>query len=599
MTHAHEMPFGAELRADGTVRFRLWAPSHRTVSIVIGDGRALAMRSAGDGWHELVTEAGAGTRYRFVLPDGLEVPDPASRQQAGDVHGASVVTQPGAYAWRDSGWAGRPWQEAVVYELHIGTFTAEGTFRAAIDKLPHLIDLGVTAIEIMPVAAFPGRRNWGYDGVLPFAPANAYGTPDDLKALIDAAHAASLMVLLDVVYNHFGPEGAYIHVIAPEAFTERHHTPWGAAIDTRVGPVREFFIHNALYWIEEFHFDGLRLDAVHAILDDAPTSLLTELATRVRRLAPHRHIHLILENEDNTASLLVRDGGWPRYYTAQWNDDVHHALHVAATGESDGYYADYVGNTDRLGRALAEGFSFQGEAMTYSDKPRGEPSAALPPAAFVAFIQNHDQVGNRAFGERLAAIAPAAAVRAVAAVYLLLPQVPMLFMGEEWAATQPFLFFCDFGHDLSDAVRDGRRAEFARFARFKDPAARQRIPDPMAEKTFLASKLDWSDRARAPHAEWLAWYARVLAIRKAEIVPLIADIDHGGRYGIIGDGAVSVVWSLADGRELALSANLSAAPVAGFPAAHGRVLFSQGTTGPDGAFGPYSVRWSIGATVAR
>ncbi len=493
MASAHEMPFGAELKADGTVRFRLWAPAHETVRVELdGGAESHAMRPCGGGWHELVTtEAHAGTRYRFVLPDGLRVPDPASRQQAEDVHGASVVVAPAAYVWRDGSWVGRPWEEAVIYEMHIGTFTAEGTFHHAIDRLGHLVELGVTAIEIMPVGDFPGRRNWGYDGVLPFAPANAYGRPDDLKALVDAAHAAGLMVLLDVVYNHFGPEGAYIHAIAPQAFTKRHHTPWGAAIDTHVGPIREFFIHNALYWIEEFHFDGLRLDAVHAIVDDAPKPLLNELAERIRGSTPRRHIHLILENENNQASLLIRAGARPQLYTAQWNDDVHHVLHVAATGEAAGYYADYVGDTDRLGRALAEGFAFQGEVMSYRGDARGEPSANLPPAAFVAFIQNHDQVGNRAFGDRLSAIAPAAAVRAVAATYLLLPQVPMLFMGEEWAARQPFLFFCDFGAELADAVRDGRRAEFARFPEFEESchAAAYSRPDGGRDLPGLQARL--------------------------------------------------------------------------------------------------------------
>ncbi len=600
MASAHEMPFGAELRVDGAVRFRLWAPSRETVHVELdGDGGSHAMRAAEDGWHELVTAAArAGTRYRFIMPDGMRVPDPASRQQAEDVHGASLVVDPAAYNWRDTGWTGRPWEEAVVYEMHIGTFTPEGTFRAAIGRLNHLVDLGVTAIEIMPVGAFPGRRNWGYDGVLPYAPANAYGHPDDLKALVDAAHAAGLMALLDVVYNHFGPEGAYIHVIAPQAFTERHHTPWGAAIDTRVGAVRAFFIHNALYWIEEFHFDGLRLDAVHTILDDGPRHLLDELAEGVQRLGLQRPVHLVLENEDNRASLLVRDGGRPRLYTAQWNDDVHHALHVAATGESDGYYHDYCGDTDRLGRALAEGFSFQGEPMSYRAAPRGEPSGALPPSAFVCFIQNHDQVGNRAFGERLSAIAPAAAVRAAAATYLLLPQVPMLFMGEEWAAAQPFLFFCDFGADLADAVRAGRRAEFAGFPQFRDPAMRERIPDPMAEATFLACKLDWDDIADDRHAAWLAWYAHMLAIRRAEIVPLLRSIDRGGQYEAIGDAAVSVRWSTADGRGLALDANLSAIAVDGFPPPQGRIVLSEGTIGANGTFGSYSVRWSIRDKIA-
>jgi malto-oligosyltrehalose trehalohydrolase len=601
MPSAHEMPFGAELKADGTVRFRLWAPSHETILLELDDrAQSHAMHPGDDGWHDLVTsEARAGTRYRFVLSDGLRVPDPASRQQAEDVHGASLVVDPAAYVWRDDTWTGRQWQEAVIYELHIGTFTPEGTFREAIGKLGHLADLGVTAIEIMPVAAFPGLWNWGYDGVLPFAPANAYGSPEDLKALVDAAHAAGFMVLLDVVYNHFGPEGAYIHVIAPQAFTERDHTPWGAAIDMQVAPVREFFIHNALFWIEEFHFDGLRLDAVHAILDDGPRHLLNELAERVNRLDLRRPVHLILENEDNEASLLVRGGARPRLFTAQWNDDVHHALHVAATGEADGYYADYCGDTGKLARALAEGFSFQGEVMSYRGGPRGEPSTALPPLAFVSFIQNHDQVGNRAFGERLTAISSAPAVRAAAAVYLLLPQVPMLFMGEEWAAPQPFLFFCDFGAALADAVRDGRRAEFARFPQFRDPAKRQRIPDPMAEATFLSSKLDWSDVGREPHADWLAWYRRALAIRKAEVLPLLSHINHGGRYEIVGEAAVSVRWSITDGRELALAANLSAAPVEGFPTAKGRVLFSEGSTAANGVFGAHSVRWSIRGSMDR
>ena len=506
-TRTHHMPFGAELQADGRVRFRLWAPPHREVQIEL-DGETVAMQPVGEGWHELVTDrARAGTRYRFVLPDGLRVPDPASRYQPEDVHGPSEVVDPTAYAWRDAGWSGRPWQEAVVYELHIGAFTPEGTFRAAIGKLDHLVALGVTAIEIMPIGDFPGRRNWGYDGVLPYAPDSSYGRPEDLKALVEAAHARGLMVLLDVVYNHFGPEGAYIHPIAPQTFTDRHKTPWGAAINfdgPDSGPVREFVIHNALYWIEEFHLDGLRLDAVHAILDDSPKHLLEELAERVRAAAPDRHIHLILENEENQAERLVRDeNGEPRWYTAQWNDDVHHVLHVAASGETKGYYADYKGDTEKLGRALAEGFAFQGELMPYRGRPRGAPSADLPPTAFVAFIQNHDQVGNRAFGDRVTDFAPAEAVRAIAAVYLLLPQIPMLFMGEEWGAAQPFPFFCDFGPELADAVRKGRREEFARFPEFQDPATRERIPDPMAEETFASAKLDWDDIERAPHSGWL------------------------------------------------------------------------------------------------
>jgi malto-oligosyltrehalose trehalohydrolase len=591
------MPFGAEVKADGTVRFRLWAPSHREVKIELG-GETVAMGSVGEGWHELLTDrARANTRYRFVLSDGLRVPDPASRYQPEDVHGPSAVVDPAAYVWRDAGWSGRLWEEAVVYELHVGAFTPEGTFRAVIGKLDHVVALGVTAIELMPIGDFPGRRNWGYDGTLPYAPDSSYGRPEDLKALVDAAHARGLMVLLDVVYNHFGPEGAYTHAIAPETFTSRHETPWGAAINfdgPDSGPVREFVIHNALFWIEEFHFDGLRLDAVHAIRDDSPKLLLEELAERVHAAAPDRHIHLVLENEANEAKYLTRENGKPRWYTAQWNDDVHHVLHVVASGESKGYYADYKGDAEKLGRALAEGFAFQGELMPYrGGRPRGTPSADLPPFAFVAFIQNHDQVGNRAFGDRLTQFVPSVAVRAIAATYLLLPQIPMLFMGEEWGAQQPFPFFCDFAPELADPVREGRREEFARFPEFRGPEALERIPDPMAEETFTSAKLHWEDAARAPHACWLDWYRRVLATRHAEIVPRLAAIRAGGRYEVLAEGAVFVRWQLGGGRVLVLAANLTSARTGVFPSTAGRVLWQEGEVGADGGFGPWTVRWTI------
>jgi malto-oligosyltrehalose trehalohydrolase len=405
------------------------------------------------------------------------------------------------------------------------------------------------------------------------------------------------MVLLDVVYNHFGPEGNYLHAVAPEFFTERHKTPWGAAMNfdgKRSGPVRDFFIHNALYWIEEFHLDGLRLDAVHAILDDSRPTMLEELAERVRAAVPDRPVHLVLENEGNHASLLRRDAaGLARRYTAQWNDDVHHVLHVAASGEASGYYADYHGDTAKLARALAEGFAFQGEHMPYRGHARGEPSAALPPTAFIAFLQNHDQVGNRAFGERLTAFAPEAAVRAAASCCLLLPQIPMLFMGEEWAASQPFPFFCEFGPDLADAVRDGRREEFARFPEFSDPAMRERIPDPMAEATFASAKLRWEQATRPPHAAWLAWHRRILTVRREEILPRLRGIRRGGQAEILGPGAVAVRWSCEGGEALSLEANLSAAPAPGFAATAGRVIWQEGAAGPQGGLGPWSVRWSL------
>ncbi len=593
------LPQGATLQEDG-VHFRLWAPACEYVDIAFeGSGEVLRMQPCGDGWHEAKSHsARAGTLYRFVLPDGLRVPDPASRFQPHDVHGPSEVIDPEAYAWADGAWAGRPWHEAVVYELHVGSFTVDGTFRAAITRLDYLRSLGVTAIELMPIADFPGRWSWGYDGALLYAPDSSYGRPEDLKALVDAAHARGLMVLLDVVYNHFGPDGNYLSVYAPQFFTERHHTPWGAAINYDgecSGIVRRFVIENALYWIEEFHLDGLRLDAVHAIIDDSPMHLLHELAECVRAVAGDRPVHLVLENERNAASRLQRDAnGIPCHYTAQWNDDLHHVLHVAATGEAHGYYADYLGDIEKLGRALAEGFAFQGEVMTYRGAPRGEPCAGLPPTAFVGFIQNHDQVGNRAFGERITAIAVPETVRAIAAVYLLLPQVPMLFMGEEWGAAQPFPFFCDFTGELAEAVRQGRRKEFARFPAFRDAAAQARIPDPQASATFLAAKLDWSAPDKPPHAAWLAWYRRLLTVRHTMIVQRIPLIGSAARYELVGDGAVLVRWRLSAQDELALAANLSGAAVSGFPPAEGTVLWHEGgAQAEDGTLPPWTVRWSL------
>jgi malto-oligosyltrehalose trehalohydrolase len=595
------MPFGAEFQPDGRVRFRLWAPKHDRIELQLDASpqessaeTRLPLKREADGWHELTTDrARAGSRYRYRLPDGLVVPDPASRFQPEDVHGPSEVIDPAAYSWRDARWAGRPWHEAIVYELHIGTFTAEGTFQAAIARLDHLVELGITAIELLPVADFPGSRNWGYDGVLPFAPDSSYGRPEDLKALIDAAHARGLMVIQDVVYNHFGPDGNYLSAYAPAFFTDRHQTPWGAAINFDApgsDVVREFVVQNALYWLQEFHFDGLRLDAVHAIRDDSGRHLLDELAQRVRTAVSSRPVHLILENEHNEAGRLRRPNGG---YDAQWNDDVHHVLHVAATGEREGYYADYVGDSERLARALAQGFAYQGELMPYRGSPRGKPSADLPPTAFVAFLQNHDQIGNRALGERLTALAPAPAVLAVTATYLLLPQIPMLFMGEEWHSNSPFQFFCDFEGDLADAVRDGRRQEFARFAAFASESAREKIPDPLAPATFEASKLDWQAATTAPHAGILQWYRDLLGVRARRIVPLLPQLTRGAQYRVIDTQAVWVQWQTTNGAELTLTANLSARTVTGFPEAEGSLLWEQGQIETDGAFPAWTVRWML------
>jgi malto-oligosyltrehalose trehalohydrolase len=601
-SRVHAMPQGAEVQPGGGVSFRFWAPACPQVRLAFydpqdkGPAEVVAMIPAAEGWHELVAQnARAGTRYQFVLPDGLRVPDPASRFQPEDVHGPSEVVDPRTYAWGDSAWVNRPWNEAVVYEMHIGAFTSEGTFRAAIDKLDHLVALGVTCIQIMPVADFPGGRNWGYDGALLYAPDSTYGRPEDLKALVDAAHARGLMAILDVVYNHFGPDGNYLPVYAPAFFTDRHTTPWGAAVNfdgPHAKPVREFIIHNALYWLEEFNFDGLRFDAVHAILDDSAEHVLDELATRARAL--RGVVHLVLENEENQARRLVRsDDGTPLHYTAQWNDDMHHVLHVAATGEGNGYYLEYLGDTQKLARALAEGFAFQGEMMEFRGEPRGEPSGMLPPVAFVAFIQNHDQVGNRAFGDRVTANTSADAVRAIAAVYLLLPQIPMLFMGEEWGAAQPFPFFCDFDGELAEAVRKGRRAEFAKFPEFQDEAMRERIPDPQAEGTFASAKLAWGDIAQPDHAAWLAFYTQVLAVRRDVVVPALPlDGGRAGRFEVVGAGAVVVKWDVQGGRILTLAANLGAQPIMGFPAASGQTLWQE-RRAPDGVAEPWYVRWSL------
>jgi maltooligosyltrehalose trehalohydrolase len=597
MSFVHHMPFGAEIGPVET-RFRLWAPAENTVSVVFeSTGEAMPMMPAGEGWFELLARnVGAGQRYRFELSDGLRVPDPASRAQSGDVHGGSVVVDPRAYRWQMPEWRGRPWHEAVIAEVHVGTFSAEGTFTGAIDRLKPMADLGVTALELMPIADFPGTRNWGYDGVLPFAPDERYGTPDDLKELIDAAHSCGLMILLDVVYNHFGPDGNYLHRYAPQTFTDKRHTPWGNGIDYSRPTVRELFIHNALYWIEEFRFDGLRLDAVHEIVDEREPHFLEELAQRVRQVAgPDRHVHLVLENDGNSAALLARDeAGRPRYHTAQWNDDFHHAMHVVLTGETSGYYADYEQDTiGRVGRILAEGFAYQGERSAYREAPRGEPSARLPPVAFVNFLQNHDQIGNRAFGERLTTLAAPEALKAASAVLLLAPSIPLLFMGEEYGATDPFCFFVDFHDELAVAVREGRRKEFARFAAFADPASRERIPDPVAERTYTQSIAAGPKPGDSRQEAWLAHYRELLAIRRREIVPRLAGVGgNAGRYEVEG-ARLSVRWDLADGAALYLDALLTAeADGAALPATKARLLWATHPEATDRA-PPWYVAWRI------
>ncbi|RYY96145.1 MAG: DUF3459 domain-containing protein, partial [Comamonadaceae bacterium] len=437
------------------------------------------------------------------------------------------------------------------------------------------------------VADFPGQRGWGYDGVLLFAPTAPYGTPDELKALVDAAHALGLMVLMDVVYNHFGPEGNYLHAGSPSFFNSAHQTPWGSAINydgERSRTVRDFFVHNALYWVEEFRCDGLRMDAVHAIRDDSPLDIVAEICAALRDgPGRERHVHVVLENDANGAHYLARDvAGTPLIATAQWNDDLHHAAHVLVTGDTDGYYADYADDpVAQFGRALAEGFVFQGQPSPFRDgERRGEPSGHLPLAAFVSFLQTHDQVGNRAFGERIDALADPVLLRAAYACLLLSPHAPMLFMGEEYAASTPFLYFCDFGPELAQAVSTGRRAEFGKFAAFADEAVRARIPDPNAAATFEASKLRWDERNHSPHRDFMAHISTLLAIRHRALVPHLTGQAGGGRQWRDGD-ALRVEWPLAGSARLHLLAHFGKQAITGQQMLPGHPIYTTGITRAD------------------
>jgi maltooligosyltrehalose trehalohydrolase len=615
MKRWHSMPFGVERQPDGALRFRLWAPGARRVDLClesVSSETMLAMKRDDNGWYSLVTDqAKTGSRYRYCINGEQRVPDPASRWQPQDVHDPSQVIDPEAWEWTDDGWQGRPWEEAVIYELHVGSFTESGTFNGVKQHLAELAELGITAIELMPVADFPGRRNWGYDGVLLFAPDSRYGRPEDLKDLVQSAHAHGLMVFLDVVYNHFGPDGNYLHLYAPQFFTDRHHTPWGAAInfdgeDSRT--VRDFFIHNALYWLEEYHLDGLRFDAVHAIIDDSRPDILQDIARSVANgPGVSRQVHLVLENEHNQARYLERDFALcPRCYVAQWNDDIHHALHVLTAGETSGYYEDYADDpARRLGRCLAEGFAYQGEPSRYRHgAPRGEPSRELPATAFVSFLQNHDQIGNRAMGERITQLAPEPAVRAATAIFLLAPSPPLLFMGQEWGATQPFLFFCDFGPELAEAVTQGRRKEFARFPEFHDAAARARIPDPNDESTFIRSRLDWESlRGSASAMAWRQFHRELLSLRAREIVPRLRGLRPGGaNHETLGPGALRVQWLLGNSERLVLLGNMSDQATANVPRPPGNLLFALSNSGSkeyDGQLSPWSVWWFIESSDGR
>ena len=598
----HAMRFGAEV-FDGGTRFKLWAPLHEQISLKLkGKRKNLAMEAIGDGWHRLEAEGvTAGTLYKYVLPDATEIPDPASRYQPEDVNGFSQVVDGRAFRWTDVEWVGRPWEETIIYELHVGTFSEAGTFRGVIGKLDHLVRLGITAIQLMPIADFYGSFNWGYDGVAWYAPESSYGTPDDLKSLIDAAHGRGLMVFLDVVYNHLGAHGNYLPAIAP-IFNRNHTSPWGDAINydgEGASVVREFVIENALYWVNEFNFDGLRFDAVHAIQDDSTTHILEILAARIRSARPAHYTHLILENAENQESWLKRNSSLiPVHYTAQWNDDVHHLLHSAATGENTGYYADFdhlEERSDKLGRALAEGFAYQGEMKPHEGMHRGEPSVGLPGTSFVVYMQDHDQVGNRIKGDRITEIANADAVRALASVYLLSPQIPMVFMGEEWATKRHFPYFADVPPEMRDVVLKGRQEELKSTPEHDDPAkpAVEETVDPTLRSTFESARLDWSALGLREHAEWLQFYRNLIDVRRMEIIPRLAGLEgFSSGYEVIGPKAVAVSWSLAGGATLRLYANLASDTQHDVPQIRGRRIWLHGYS-EEASLGPWTVLWTV------
>lgn len=580
-------PHGAIMLDAEHTRFALWAPDAFYVSVELEGGQSLPLLPQADGWFVIQTRCPAGTRYRFNIDGELEVPDPATRAQAGDVDSHSVVVDPLAYRWQHSAWQGRPWHEAVIYELHVGVL---GGYSEVEKHLPRLAALGITAIELMPLAQFPGDRNWGYDGVFPYAPQASYGSPEQLKQLIDCAHGLGLAVILDVVYNHFGPDGNYLHRYASSFFREDKHTPWGAAIDFRRREVRDFFIDNALMWILEYRFDGLRLDAVHAIDDP---DFLQELAQRVRQqIDPPRHVWLNLENEFNQASLLEQG------FDAQWNDDGHNALHVLLTGETDAYYADFAEQpTEKLARCLSQGFVYQGHTTRHGTA-RGEPSGHLPPSAFVLFLQNHDQIGNRALGERLHHLAPPQALQAATVLLLLAPMIPLIFMGDEDAVSEPFLFFTSHHGELAEAVRQGRRNEFAAFSAFTDPHKREQIPDPNAPETFHASRPDLTRATADTQRATQELYRQLLKIRHREIIPRLPGAQALGAE-VLAEGALSARWRLGDGSLLRIDLNLSAQPLVHSPQDLTQALFEYPQQAfrllQQGTLAPYSALVSLTA----
>ena len=513
---------GAVVHEEHTT-FEVWAPEARRIELVIEketDSINQPLQLSADGkWRCLSPEIAAGELYRYRINGDRVLPDPASRFQPHGVHGPSQVIDPHPFGWSDQNWRGIRMQEAILYELHVGTFSEEGTFAGVEKRLQYLADLGVNAIELMPLGDFPGNRNWGYDGVALFAPARCYGRPEDLRQLVNAAHTLGIAVLIDVVYNHFGPDGAYAPSFSPYYFTSQHKTFWGDAINLD-GPdssaVRSFFIENALYWLHEFHMDGLRLDATHSMIDESQRHFVRELVTRIRSTIQHRNILLIAEDHRNLAYTIKPEaqGGWG--LDAVWSDDFHHEVRRLLAGDSEGYFRDYKGSVLDVAKTIQNGWLFTGQYSEYYKALRGTDPKDIGPQRFVFFLQNHDQVGNRAHGERLHHQIEDASYRAAATLLLCAPQAPLLFMGQEWGADSPFFYFTDHHEELGLAVRDGRIKEFQHFSAFSDSVAQMTIPDPQSFETFLKSKLNWKELASDRHACLLRLYRSLLEIRKRE-----------------------------------------------------------------------------------
>jgi maltooligosyltrehalose trehalohydrolase len=503
--------------------FRVCATTPRALALVIEDAQGTPVREVpmsrerGRVFAAHVDGAAGGTRYRYRIDGGTALPDPASRSQPLGVHGPSEVVDWSEFEWTDDGWRGIALDDLVIYELHVGAFTPEGSFDGVARQLPYLAALGINAIELMPIAAFPGRWNWGYDGVSLFAPAAQYGGPAALCRLVDRAHAAGVAVLVDVVYNHLGPDGAYMSAFYPDFFTPRHQSPWGDGVNLD-GPgseqVRRFFIENALHWLHEYHADGLRLDATHALVDDSDRHFLAELSDAVGRLDLGRPVHVIAEDERNLAQLVRPADAGGHGLDAVWADDFHHEMHRLLTDERESYYGDFEGTASQLSTAINRGWTYTGQVSPRTGKPRGTDPDAIRRKRFVFCLQNHDQVGNRARGERITELVDLAPCRAAAAVLLLAPETPLLFMGEEWAASTPFLYFTDHEEALGRQVTEGRRREFSRFSAFSDPEARRRIPDPQSPDTFHASVLRWAEIDEEPHASMRRLYRALIALRR-------------------------------------------------------------------------------------